>query len=330
MDFAFAQQILQESRELSALPQTMSEILRLARDERSSAGEMAEVIMRDPTLTTDVLRIVNSPFFGAPRQVGSVTQAVMAIGIRETTAVALSASVYRMTADWQSSLQRKRFWRHSLEVAVAARMIAEHLRYPHAEETFVAGLLHDFGMLALEKAFPVQAGNIWQQAAREGQVIELEQSEWGADHAMVGQFLLGQWYLPETICSAVGTHHSMELPPVDSPGVMPSLIVRLAHRIGKFAVWSESRPSAEALLYKEQLRSHLRIPVEALILIEKNLFSRILVEAEYLDMDVGTADEIMLETHQLLFEQYITVEHLMDEIESLQQLVATAKAAQTN
>jgi HD-like signal output (HDOD) protein len=330
MDYAFAERILQESRELSTLPQTMSEVLRLAKDERSSAGDMAEVIMRDPTLTTDVLRIVNSPFFGATRKVGSVTQAVMAIGIREVTAVALSASVYRMTADWQSSLERKRFWRHSLEVAIAARMIAEYIRYPHTEEAFVAGLLHDFGMLALEKAFPLQAGTIWQQAAREGHVVELEEREWGANHALVGQFLLGQWFLPEPICAAVGGHHTLDLPSNEDSDMMPCLIVKLAHCIAKFAVWSESRPNAKALVYKEQLRDHLRIPADALLRIEKHLFSRILAEAEYLDMDVGTADEIMLETHQLLFEQFITVEHLMTEIESLQQLVDTAKAARNN
>ncbi len=330
MDYAFAEKLLKESGRLSTLPQTMSEVLRLAKDERSSAGDMAEVIMRDPTLTTDILKIVNSPFFGAPRQIGSVTQAVVTIGMREVTAVALSASVYRMTSDWHSSLERKRFWRHSLEVAIAARMIAEHLRYPHSEEIFVAGLLHDFGMLALEKAFPEQASSIWKQAARDGHVIELEQNDWGTNHAAVGQFLLGQWFLPESICTAVGWHHCIELPSANSPDLMPRLIVQLAHGVAKFAVWSESRPNAKALLFKEHLRDYLRIPADALLQIEKSLFSKIVAEAEYLDMDVGSADEIMQETHQLLFEQYITVEQLMAEIESLQQLVDTAKAAQTN
>jgi HD-like signal output (HDOD) protein len=330
MDYATIERILQESTELSTLPQTMSEVLRLARDERSSAKDMAGVIMRDPTLTADVLRIVNSPFFGSRQKIGSVTQAVMTIGMRQVTAVALSASVYNMTANWQSSLDRKRFWRHCLEIAIASRMIAELLRYPHSEEVFVAGMLHDFGMLAIEKAFPVQAGRVWRVAAHEGGIIHLENDMWGTDHAAVGQFLLERWYLPESICEAAGRHHSLDLSDTKDPRLIASVIVRLAHRISKFSVWSEQKPNTQVLLFKEELRQRLDIPPEYLVQIEKQLFTRVLEEAQYLDMDVGTADEIMLETHQLLFEQYITIEHLMSEVEALQEQLASAQTARDN
>ena len=74
MDNQFIRQILGENQELSSLPQTMIEVLRVARDEQSTAAELAEVILHDPALTTKILRIVNSPFFGAGRQIGSMTQ----------------------------------------------------------------------------------------------------------------------------------------------------------------------------------------------------------------------------------------------------------------
>ena len=160
MNSEFLQRVLDDNPALKTLPQTMFEVLRVTRNEQSSTYELAEVILKDPALTATVLRIVNSPFYGAGREVSSVTQAVVAIGMRQVTALALSSSVYRMTDTWESSLDRVRFWRHSLEVAIASRMVAATAGYRHIEEAFVAGLLHDLGLLILERSFgPIFLGH---------------------------------------------------------------------------------------------------------------------------------------------------------------------------
>ena len=82
-------------------------------------------MIKDPALTARLLRVVNSPFYGANREIRTVSQAVMTIGRRAVTALALSTSVYDLTDKWSSVIDRSRFWRHSLEVAIGSRMIAE-------------------------------------------------------------------------------------------------------------------------------------------------------------------------------------------------------------
>ncbi|KAA3633745.1 MAG: HDOD domain-containing protein, partial [Calditrichaeota bacterium] len=92
--------ILDDHKELASLPQTLTEVLNVLRDEKSSAGDLATVISRDPALTAKMLRIVNSPFFGAGREITTLSQAVMTMGTRAVSALALSTSIYDFTGKW--------------------------------------------------------------------------------------------------------------------------------------------------------------------------------------------------------------------------------------
>ncbi|MBD3258293.1 hypothetical protein GF377_07655 [candidate division GN15 bacterium] len=109
-----------------------------------------------------------------------------------------------------------------------------------------------------------------------------------------------------------------------------ALMIRLGHLMSKFAVSVEQRVSSQHLFLKEDLRSLLSVPPLEMRRIEQELFTQTMQEAEYLDMDVGTADEIMVETHQLLFEQYITIENLMEELQAMRKEEQTAKALSLN
>jgi len=304
------QQVLDASPDLTSLPQTMVEVLRLARDENSDLRQMAKVIMKDTAMTAKVLRVVNSPIYGRGQQIGSVTEAVKRMGIREVTAVALSISVYRMTSNWESVLDRIRFWRHSLEVAIASRMIADKIGYPNHEEMFVAGLLHDIGLLVLEKAFPDEFREIWSEAGVEGNLTDIENKRWETNHALVGEFLLEKWHLPKSISSAVGRHHSVFTDSATDESLVPGQIVNLAHMISKFGLTAEVKINTRMLLNKAIIRGNLGIPAGDVLEIEKNLFSRTMSESQYLEIDIGSVDEIIMEANQMLFEQFVTVESM--------------------
>lgn len=172
--------VLDDGLKLYALPQTLSEVLRVVADDSTGADDLAKVLMRDPAMTARVLRTVNSPYYGMGRKVGTVSQAVVTLGMRQVTALALSTSVYTMTEKWQSSFDRVRFWRHSLETAIAARDLAEKCGYKKTEEMFVAGLLHDIGLLVLERSFPQQYQKMWRQSLGNGSLVELEEEAWAA------------------------------------------------------------------------------------------------------------------------------------------------------
>ncbi len=314
MDSAFVSKLLSENRQLSTLPQTIVEVLRVVRDENSSATELARVIRIDPALTSSVLRIVNSPFYGCGHQIGSITQAVMTMGMQQVVSLALSHSVYKMNDDWRSSPYHVRYWRHSLEVAITSRMIAERVAPEQAEQAFVAGLLHDIGLLILEQTLPDQAENMLASVDDEAELLTLEIGAWGATHAEIGSYLLRLWQLPESICEAVERHHECTIRDDGDEEYFLSRIVCLAHLISKFPVLSDRGIDATTLLDREVLRAHLGIPGDVLQAIDRESFSRTLEEAAFLEINIGSADDIASETEQMLSEQHEALRSLQKQI----------------
>ncbi|TFH55455.1 MAG: HDOD domain-containing protein, partial [Candidatus Zixiibacteriota bacterium] len=217
------------------------------------------------------------------------------------------------TQDWLSSLDRMRFWRHALETAIASRMIGESLGRKSTEELFLAGLLHDLGLLVLEKMEPKEFARIWNEAGKEGGFVEMEYRLWETTHAEIGGYLLRQWYLPEAICQPVDQHHDGTILDKAEPDLVASQILMLGHMISKFTIAPERELNTEALLAIESLRSVLGISAGKLIDIEKELTSTTMAEADYLEMNIGSIDDLLLEANRLLFEQSIAAERLANE-----------------
>jgi len=323
MDKDFIKRVLSDSTRLYSLPQTLVEVLRITKDETSSAADLAGVLVKDPAMTTKILRIVNSPFYGAGRQIGSMKQAVITLGLRQVTAVALSTSIYNMTNNWESIFDRVRFWRHSLEVAIAARTIAEKTGYRRLEEIFISGLLHDVGLLILENSFPAEFEKIWKESRRHGNLTDLEEEAWGTNHARVGQFLFEQWQLPEEICQAVGCHHNVFPRGDDSSDFRAGQIVSLANHVSQFTIGDNQQFTERFdIENREIVRENLGLNSQDMLTIEKRLFSQTINESKYLEMDIGSTEDILKEANRMLFDQYAAVESLLEENRRIQQQVA--------
>lgn len=312
--------IIDGRKELRSLPQTLAEVLRLARDEDTSAQQLADVLGRDPALTAKLLRLVNSPYYGMPRRVTSINQAVMTIGMRQVTALALSTSVYATLKGVTTSLDRVRFWRHSLETAIGCRMIGKELGRSTTEELYVAGLLHDIGLLVLEGAFPKEFPAVWKASRDEISLVEHEEQAWGTNHALVGQFLLEQWGLPESICGAVGRHHMLFPPGSCHEELIPGQIVALANAVCRFRLDNDLPSAALAgIETRSVVRESLALTESALREIETNLFPQTMQEAGYLEIEIGNAEELLMEANRLLCQQYIAVEQMLGEQRSVRQ-----------
>ncbi|MEW6411828.1 MAG: HDOD domain-containing protein [Candidatus Zixiibacteriota bacterium] len=314
--------IIEDHKELSSLPQTLSEVLRVTKDDGASAQDLAEVLMRDPALTAKLLRVVNSPFYGMSREITTLTQAVVTLGTRAVSALALSTSVYDVTGKWQSSIDRIRFWRHSLEVAIASRLIAEAVRYPSPEEAFVSGLLHDLGLLVLEKSFGDKFASVWRQASSGEELLAMEENSWGTNHARIGQFLLEQWKIPASICEAVGKHHNQFPPDVNEPEYRLPQIVVLANKISRFKVSRTSQQLPHELDHIDILRKNLNLPADRLRPIEEQLFSHTVEQAQFLEIDIGSPEDILTEANRMLYQHYHTVETLLKENTQMQKDMA--------
>ncbi|HWR82145.1 MAG TPA: HDOD domain-containing protein [Candidatus Deferrimicrobium sp.] len=319
------QRILDEHRELSSLPQTLAEVLRVAKDEDSSAQDLAEVLRRDPSLTAKILRVVNSPFYGAGRNISSVRQAVVTLGMRAVMAIALSTSIYDLTDKWATAINRIRFWRHSLEVAVTSRMIAEAIGYRPAEEAFVSGLLHDIGLLVLEKAFPQEFQNLWKDEEPTVTLAEREERIWATNHARVGQFLLEQWNLPSAICEAIGRHHDDFSSPEHDNRSRLALCVALANLLSQFRVAPTGVTPSRSLTVKENLTAGLQLPTERLAQIDESHLGQTLEEAKFLEIDIGSQGDLLIEANRMLYQQYGAVERLLRENRQMQDHLALAE-----
>lgn len=323
MNREIVEQILSDQQELLSIPQTLAEVIRISRDEQSSSGQLSDVLAKDPALTANLLRIVNSPFYSQGKKIGNLKQAVMIVGVRQVTALALSASVYQLTHNWDSSLDRNRFWRHSLQVAIASRMIAQEIKYEGAEEMFVAGLLHDIGLMILEQSFPDQFKLVGKDAACADNPVDCEENAWGTNHASVGQFLLEQWLLPDIICEGVGRHHIEYTSGADDPDLFPGQIVSLADIISPFTAVDVSEIAFDRRRQnRATIRNNLGLSESNLMGIEEKLFARTVAEAEFLEIEIGPTDELLAEANRLLLYQYSTVERLLGDSRRMKQQVA--------
>ncbi len=330
---ALFERILSENPELSSLPQTLAQIIALADDENASTNQLADVIRRDPGLTARILRAANSPLYGQARDVGSINKATQLIGFRSALSFALASSVYSLTESLQGALSRPRFWRHALETAVAAKLLAEIINKSTSEtsivdpsEAFIAGLLHDIGMLILDNSFSVRYQEICNEVEAGGKLCELESKEWSASHAAAGEFILKQWNIPEHICNAVGNHH------MHSDAVKTSkqfsgleLCIALANTVSRNRMFDRSGDAVERYELRAAIVQRLSLPNETLFEIEEKMAEELIVQASYLQIDVGDKNSMLKDANSALYAQYLLVEDLLSKNRELQDEIVREK-----
>ena len=207
---------------LPSLPVVALEVLELTAADDVSVKDIAEVIQRDPALAAKILKVANSSMFGLSKKVSSLQQAMVILGLRTVKVMALSfALVDQMSSASHSSFDHQRYWRRSLTMSAAAKLLAEKTRLATGEEAYIAGLLADLGILAAVHAVPKIYEPVLEAAAANNLPIqEAEIQILGFSHAKITAELLLKWSLPESLAVAVGAHHGEgwdELPKEHAP-----------------------------------------------------------------------------------------------------------------
>jgi len=210
---------------LPSLPGAYRRLLERINAPDGSVAEIGSIIAQDPSMTTKLLKLVNSSFFSFARHVTNPTQAVMILGVNTIKSLVLAAQVFaQLEADLIDELHIADLQSHSLAVAVFARHIVECEcgGRETGDVAFLAGLLHDIGKLVLAANLPDEYRRTILAARRENVPIALaERKQYGATHADVGAFLLGLWGFPIPVVEAVGLHHS---PAVAAPRTLSPLV----------------------------------------------------------------------------------------------------------
>src|SRR2546421_5156025 len=206
IDRAVFQQTLEKKlADLPPLPAVVTRIMQTINNPMTGADELSRLIALDQGLSSKILRIVNSAYYGFPKRISTVTHAVVILGFNTVRNLVLGVSAFGMLSQKASAsgLNRRLFWEHSVATAVAASTLSKHKKPKTrtvVEEAFLAGLLHDIGELFLDCYFPVQYAVAIARAASEGMdVIEAEQSILGLNHVMIGQKIAEQWNFPASL-----------------------------------------------------------------------------------------------------------------------------------
>lgn len=205
-----AESLVNKSLELVSPPTTYSLLNDLMNDPNSSADDISAVINTDPALATRLLKVVNSPFYGFPSQINTISRAITIIGTRELIHLVLATSVIKAFTGIPGSLiNMDEFWRHSLACAIAAKQLALKCGQRPAERFFLAGLLHNIGSLVIYQSMPELAREAINSSKFGNEAIFLsEQRVLGFDHTEVGQALVKAWRLPASLDDVVRHHHT--------------------------------------------------------------------------------------------------------------------------
>ena len=198
-------------------PIVFTQVTRVINNPNTSAYEIASIISEDPALTAKVLKLTNSSFYGIPRTITNVKQAIVILGLEAVKSLVISASVFEMFSK-NSKLDidyLENFWRHSLSVALMSKIICRKKKLPslqEAELSFSVGLLHDIGKLIIISHLPQEHEKIVQLLKSDGICPEYhaENDILGFTHADIGSYLGARWNLPESICKAILSHHNSE------------------------------------------------------------------------------------------------------------------------
>lgn len=199
-----------------ALPATVTRVIDICNNPRSTPNDLNTVIRLDPVLTARIMRLINSSYYGMPQRVNSMVRAIILLGMNTVKNVALSAAVlvdYR-GASLFPALDDMAFWRHSLAVAVIARVLGRRANTRLGESAFLAGLLHDIGKLPMNAAYPDVYKRVVSGVREHGvPTREIERDLFGFDHSWVGALMCDTWNLDAEVRDPILYHHEPEAAP---------------------------------------------------------------------------------------------------------------------
>ena len=201
---------IQGNLALPSLPEVVMRAYEILRDPHACAADVGQVISEDAALTLRLLKIVNSPYYGYPSRIHTVSRAVTVIGSVELLDMLLATTVIKLFAGIpKTALNMEQFWHHSLYCGAIAKAIALAKNDHRPEQYFVGGLLHDIGRLVIVQKnanAQVQAIAIAQQ--ENISLTEAEEKVLGFSHAAVGGALSRKWKLPTALGIAMEFHHN--------------------------------------------------------------------------------------------------------------------------
>lgn len=204
------QKKLESLTKLPTVPYVISEVLNAVDNSNLSAGALGKLVEKDQALTAKVLSVANSPFYGFSRRISTIDLAIVVIGLNSIKEIVLSLVIQKFFSHVRKDVfDVNDFWHYSVFSGACSRLLARKLGYRLAGEAFVAGLMHDIGILFLVQFFTKEFKEIRKlQKEKELSIIDAEYDVLGCNHCDIGAWFARKWNLPEQLVNAIQNHHT--------------------------------------------------------------------------------------------------------------------------
>jgi diguanylate cyclase (GGDEF)-like protein len=294
---------LRRSVNFPSPPGVATHIIELAQDPEIEMGQVAKALSMDSALSSKVLRIANSPLYAQRRKSENLRQALVVLGLNATLTLALSFSLVKALRGAKlNGLDYKFYWRRALLAATAARALGDAMRQTLAEEIFLAALLQDVGMLALDQAVPDLYRNADKLQRDHTALAEHEKKRVQADHAEVGGWLMRTWNLPERLYHSIERSHQVELTCSTQPAGIFDRCVALSGPVADlFLLDPEQRQFAETALCAERSLGLDRVAfgqvlgtIGSMIPETESIFESELLSKQHPDLILEQAREVLM------------------------------------
>ncbi|KJU84219.1 metal dependent phosphohydrolase [Candidatus Magnetobacterium bavaricum] len=204
---------VQRISKLPTIPDVAQKIMDMLKDDITPIDKLEGVITKDPIISAKILSYANSSFFGMDRPTTTVSKAIIRIGTINVKNIALGISLMTMfdTPRITKILDFDRLFNHSLAVGMIAEFIMHHIYPKIGEKVFIYGILHDIGLIVLNRYFPELLSRVIIKNEAGIPLIEAEMQILGFTHAHIGTWLVDKWNLPEDISTTLLNHHTPAL-----------------------------------------------------------------------------------------------------------------------
>lgn len=196
-------------RYIPPLPAVLAKIMQLLGDERTTVAELEELISHDQALTSKVLSIANSAYWGLRSEVVSIERATVLLGFDEIQNICLGAGLigFMHPSIFRNREGAEQLWLHTLAVAEGTQIIGKYTSFIESGSAFTAGLIHDLGKAVLAAFFPSELDDVIRLMESENLSYRQAEIASGTDHAAIGQELAQLWGLPTIFADVTGGHH---------------------------------------------------------------------------------------------------------------------------
>lgn len=202
--------LVESIKDLSPVAGIAGRLFEMIHDEDVDFGKLKDEIYKDHALTANILKMCNSAYFGMPRQINNLSQAIVLLGSKALKKIVLTALIKPIyeTGPNNYFLRRRDLFRHALGCALSADLLARKVGFPDPELAFVAGLIHDIGKVILGQYAPGEFNRLIDVVTSGKKTFEeAEQGVFGYSHAQVGGLVAENWKLPTVLIESIAFHH---------------------------------------------------------------------------------------------------------------------------